>query len=114
MKQVSSTIDPIPVGEAGDETTAVDPWTGISEDVIRRFFDVLCIERGMPKQVITGPNWTKARCAACAEGKAPELPPLGPSRQTPIKPTPKLKSPNAWRGVGSMAADFKLKQAGDR
>ena len=41
MKQVSSTTDP--------ETTAVDPWTGISEDVIRRFFDVLCIERGLPK-----------------------------------------------------------------
>jgi len=27
----------------------IDPWTGISEDVIRRFFDVLCIERGLPK-----------------------------------------------------------------
>jgi len=32
---------------------AVDPWTGISEDVIRRFFDVLCIERGMPKACLS-------------------------------------------------------------
>ena len=32
-----------------DETVAFDPWTGISEDVIRRFFDVLCIERGLPQ-----------------------------------------------------------------
>jgi len=49
MKQGSSTIDPIHVEVgAGNEATAVDPWTGISEDVIRRFFDVLCIERGVP------------------------------------------------------------------
>ncbi len=44
MKQVSS-ID--------EESTAVDPWTGISEDVIRRFFDVLCIERGLPKGMLS-------------------------------------------------------------
>ena len=43
MKQDSSTL----VGHDGPDT--VDPWTGISEDVIRRFFDVLCIERGLPK-----------------------------------------------------------------
>jgi site-specific recombinase XerD len=43
MKQDSSTI-------GGHESPGeVDPWTGISEDVIRRFFDVLCIERGLPK-----------------------------------------------------------------
>ncbi len=60
MKQVSSTMEPIRrVGdgegdaEAADATTAVDPWTGISEDVIRRFFDVLCIERGMPKGMLS-------------------------------------------------------------
>jgi site-specific recombinase XerD len=54
MKQVTLTIAPVPVGddigEPVDEApAAVDPWTGISEDVIRRFFDVLCVERGMPK-----------------------------------------------------------------
>jgi site-specific recombinase XerD len=43
MKQDSSTT----VGHEGPGE--VDPWTGISEDVIRRFFDVLCIERGLPK-----------------------------------------------------------------
>ena len=43
MEQDSSTL----VGHDGPDT--VDPWTGISEDVIRRFFDVLCIERGLPK-----------------------------------------------------------------
>jgi hypothetical protein len=43
MKQGSSTV----VGHDGPGE--VDPWTGISEDVIRRFFDVLCIERGLPK-----------------------------------------------------------------
>jgi site-specific recombinase XerD len=46
MKQVNPTIDRIPLD---DEPIAVDPWTGISEDVIRRFFDVLCIEHGLPK-----------------------------------------------------------------
>jgi site-specific recombinase XerD len=44
MKQVIPTTD---------ETAAVDPWTGISEDVIRRFFDVLCIERGLPKGMLS-------------------------------------------------------------
>lgn len=46
MKQVNPTNDRTHVD---DEPIAVDPWTGISEDVIRRFFDVLCIERGLPK-----------------------------------------------------------------
>src|SRR4051794_34227750 len=46
MKQFNPTIDRIPLD---DEPIAVDPWTGISEDVIRRFFDVLCIEHGLPK-----------------------------------------------------------------
>jgi site-specific recombinase XerD len=47
MKQDSSTL----VGHdgPGNQAPEVDPWTGISEDVIRRFFDVLCIERGLPK-----------------------------------------------------------------
>jgi site-specific recombinase XerD len=50
MKQISSTRDRVEeVAAVSDEATAVDPWTGISEDVIRRFFDVLCIEHGMPK-----------------------------------------------------------------
>ena len=43
MKQDTSTT----VGHEGPGE--IDPWTGISEDVIRRFFDVLCIERGLPK-----------------------------------------------------------------
>jgi len=38
---------------AAEEATSVDPWVGISEDVIRRFFDVLCIERGMPKGMLS-------------------------------------------------------------
>jgi site-specific recombinase XerD len=56
MKQVSYTMDSVNVGNAeaaGDAPAAVDPWTGISEDVIRRFFDVLCIERGMPKGMLS-------------------------------------------------------------
>ena len=56
MKQVSYTMNPVNVGDAaaaGDTPAAVDPWTGISEDVIRRFFDVLCIERGMPKGMLS-------------------------------------------------------------
>lgn len=35
------------------QETARDPWTGISEDVIRRFFDVLCIQRGLPKGMLS-------------------------------------------------------------
>ena len=46
MKQDSSTT----VSHEGPGE--VDPWTGISEDVIRRFFDVLCIERGDRKSVV--------------------------------------------------------------
>jgi site-specific recombinase XerD len=52
MKQVIPTIDHIPVG-AADPTAEADPWTGISEDVIRRFFDVLCIEQGLPKGMLS-------------------------------------------------------------
>jgi site-specific recombinase XerD len=44
MKQVISTTE---------ESVVPDPWTGISEDVIRRFFDVLCIERGLPKSLLS-------------------------------------------------------------
>lgn len=48
MKQDSST------GHDGHDSQAeVDPWTGISEDVIRRFFDVLCIQRGIPKGTLS-------------------------------------------------------------
>src|SRR3569832_1802554 len=43
MKQDRSQL----MGHDGHD--ANDPWTGISEDVIRRFFDELCIERGLPK-----------------------------------------------------------------
>jgi site-specific recombinase XerD len=32
-----------------DAAVAADPWHGISEDVISRFSDVLCIEQGLPK-----------------------------------------------------------------
>jgi site-specific recombinase XerD len=32
---------------------AADPWRGISEDVIRRFVDVLCAERGLPKGLLS-------------------------------------------------------------
>jgi site-specific recombinase XerD len=52
MKQVIPTIDHVPVG-AVDSTTAADPWTGISEDVIHRFFDVLCIEQGLPQGMLS-------------------------------------------------------------
>jgi site-specific recombinase XerD len=47
MKHSIPTIDHVHVG-AADSPTAADPWSGISEDVIRRFFDVLCIEQGLP------------------------------------------------------------------
>jgi site-specific recombinase XerD len=50
MKQFIPTIDHSHV----DTNAAVpsDPWNGISEDVIRRFFDVLCIEQGVPKGML--------------------------------------------------------------
>ena len=38
---------------ASSQETERDPWTGISEDVIRRFFDVLCIQRGLPKGMLS-------------------------------------------------------------
>jgi site-specific recombinase XerD len=50
MKQVIPTIDHINVD--ANVATATDPWDGISEDVIRRFFDVLCIEQGVPKGML--------------------------------------------------------------
>jgi site-specific recombinase XerD len=52
MKHVIPTIDHVHVG-ASDATAAADPWTGISEDVIRRFFDVLCIEQGLPQGMLS-------------------------------------------------------------
>ena len=52
MKQVIPTIDHVPVG-AADASADADPWTGISEDVIRRFFDVLCIEQGLPQGMLS-------------------------------------------------------------
>jgi site-specific recombinase XerD len=51
MKQDSSTMR-VEHG-AADEAASTDPWVGISEDVIRRFFDVLCVERGMPKGMLS-------------------------------------------------------------
>jgi site-specific recombinase XerD len=53
MKQVIPTIDHVGLQTAADESTLTDPWTGISEDVIRRFFDVLCIEQGLPKGMLS-------------------------------------------------------------
>jgi site-specific recombinase XerD len=50
MKQVIPTIDHTNVDPKA--ATATDPWDGISEDVIRRFFDVLCIEQGVPKGML--------------------------------------------------------------
>jgi site-specific recombinase XerD len=50
MKQVIPTIDHTTVDPNG--ATAADPWDGISEDMIRRFFDVLCIEHGVPKGML--------------------------------------------------------------
>ena len=52
MKQVIPTIDHVHVG-AIDAAAAADPWSGISEDMIRRFFDVLCIEQGLPKGMLS-------------------------------------------------------------
>jgi len=52
MKHVIPTIDQVHVGPS-DATAAADPWTGISEDVIRRFFDVLCIEQGLPQGMLS-------------------------------------------------------------
>jgi site-specific recombinase XerD len=52
MKQFIPTIDQVHVG-AADGTTEADPWTGISEDMIRRFFDVLCIEQGLPSGMLS-------------------------------------------------------------
>lgn len=31
---------------------STDPWQGISADVIRRFVDVLCAQRALPKEVL--------------------------------------------------------------
>lgn len=55
MKQAIPRIDHIHVDReaAQDGTRAADPWTGISEDVIRRFFDVLCVEHGLPKGMLS-------------------------------------------------------------
>ena len=53
MKQVTPTIDHIRRDPSADGTSSADPWTGISEDAIRRFFDVLCIEQGLPKGMIS-------------------------------------------------------------
>jgi hypothetical protein len=36
-----------------ERARSADPWTGLSEDVIRRFFDVLCIEQGLPKGMLS-------------------------------------------------------------
>src|SRR5215467_8284218 len=51
MKQVIPTIDH--VSRHDDNAITADPWTGISEHAIRRFFDVLCIEQGLPKGMIS-------------------------------------------------------------
>jgi site-specific recombinase XerD len=53
MKQVTPTIDHLRVAASEDNASNADPWTGISEDAIRRFFDVLCIEQGLPKGMLS-------------------------------------------------------------
>jgi site-specific recombinase XerD len=50
MKQVP-TIEHLHVDV--DPAVAADPWAGISEDVIRRFFDVQCIEHGLRKGLVS-------------------------------------------------------------
>jgi site-specific recombinase XerD len=50
MKHVIPTIDHTNVDT--NPAAVADPWNGISEDVIRRFFDVLCIEQGVPKGML--------------------------------------------------------------
>jgi site-specific recombinase XerD len=50
MKHVIPTINHSNVD--ANAAPATDPWNGISEDMIRRFFDVLCIEQGVPKGML--------------------------------------------------------------
>ncbi len=47
MKRSSGLIERISIAP---RTT--DPWQGISADVIRRFVDVLCAQRSLPKEVL--------------------------------------------------------------
>jgi site-specific recombinase XerD len=47
MKRTNGIIEQINVGQR-----ATDPWEGISADVIRRFVDVLCAQRALPKEVL--------------------------------------------------------------
>jgi site-specific recombinase XerD len=51
MKPAIEIIDPINV--ESHAAVATDPWQGISEDVIRRFVDVLRSEQALPKAIIS-------------------------------------------------------------
>jgi site-specific recombinase XerD len=51
MKPASEKIEHISVEPQSGG--AADPWQGISADVIRRFVDVLCAERGLPKGLLS-------------------------------------------------------------
>ena len=51
MKPASEKIDHISV--ESQPGGVADPWQGISADVIRRFVDVLCTERGVPKGLLS-------------------------------------------------------------
>ena len=51
MKPAIEEMDHISVESQSGGTA--DPWQGISADVIRRFVDVLCTERGLPKGLLS-------------------------------------------------------------
>jgi site-specific recombinase XerD len=51
MKTAPDTLDHITIDAPA--LVAEDPWCGISQDVIRRFVDVLCTEHGLPSSMLT-------------------------------------------------------------
>jgi site-specific recombinase XerD len=51
MKPAIESIEQISVEP--HTTAPTDPWRGISEDVIRRFVDVLCAEHALPKGLLS-------------------------------------------------------------
>ena len=71
------------------------------------------ISKGAPMLAIriTGITQRYLRCAACADEPVPDdLPPL--SEQLPIAPTHKAANSPLFASVGSLAKDWKMKQAG--
>jgi hypothetical protein len=69
------------------------------------------IRRGEPVQIIQVPEgkWKLARCEKCGDGPLPALAPL--QVQAAITPQRKVRSEMA--GVGTLARDWKVKQAGE-